>query len=66
MLGAEFCSVCALSLVVGSSVVPVWQSGGVRGRLVIYVKLWCGRRSLADRFLVYSLDYGEVSVAGTS
>jgi len=28
-LGAEFCSV--LSSVVGSSVVPVWQSGGVRG-----------------------------------
>ena len=30
------------------------------GRLVLYVKLWCGRRSLPDRFLVYSLDYGEV------
>ena len=36
------------------------------GRLVLYVKLWCGRRSLPDRFLVYSLVKVRCSVVGTS
>ena len=50
-----------LSSVVGSSVVSVWQSGGVRGS-ACFIREVYGVEGEVCRivFLVYSLDYGEV------